>query len=90
MTLTSHRLIWSKPGYDHDLNLSLSAVLIYEQEEGGLMSSDKINLTLVDPASSAQTVSRMAFKQGGQKQFANKLHQALAQRQWEVKVTTFI
>ena len=50
------------------------------------MSSDKINLTLVDPASSAQTVSRMAFKQGGQKQFANKLHQALAQRQWEVKV----
>jgi len=86
VTLTSHRLIWSKSSYDHDLNLSLSAVLLFEQEEGGLMSSDKINLTLMDPTTTAQSVSRLAFKQGGQKQFANKLHQALAQRQWEIKI----
>lgn len=89
LALSSHRVIWSKAGYDHDLNLSLSAVLLVEAEEGGLMSSDKISLTVVDQAGGGggrQSVSKLVFKQGGQKPFIKKLHDALAMRQWEVKV----
>ena len=54
VSLTSHRLIWSKRSCDHDLNLSLSTVLLVEDEEGSLMSSDKIILTLIDPTTSQQ------------------------------------
>ena len=81
LALSSHRLIWSKAGCDHDLNLALSAVLMVEHEEGGLMSSEKVSLTCID-----QTVCKLAFKQGGCKPFMKKMHDALALRQWEVKV----
>jgi len=90
VSLTSHRLIWSKRSCDHDLNLSLSTVLLVEDEEGSLMSSDKINLTLIDPTTSQQSNCKLAFKQGGQKQFSGKLHEALAHRGWEVKIVRHV
>ena len=62
VSLTSHRLIWSKRSCDHDLNLSLATVLLVEDEEGSLMSSDKIILTLIDPTTSQQVWPVVTFE----------------------------
>ena len=71
-----------------DLELSLGYVALVEEDEGWLMSSEKILLHLVDPSQSGQTLVRLAFKQGGRRAFAEKLFEALRQRRWEVKVET--
>ena len=49
-----------------------------------------IKNVLLTILASEQYNCKMAFKQGGQKQFSGKLHEALAHRGWEVKIVRHV
>ena len=66
--------------------MSLGCIALVEEEEGKLMSSEKIVMHLVDPTESGQNVVKMAFKLGGKRAFVEKLYEALKQRRWEIKI----
>ncbi|XP_059093090.1 vacuolar protein-sorting-associated protein 36-like isoform X2 [Tigriopus californicus] len=89
--LTSHRLIWHNPAIESaHLSLPLPLVVFLEEETGGLMKSPKIVLHLAPAhgsgASPTANFVKLSFKQGGEKQFKAKLHDALEQKQWEIVV----
>jgi len=90
--LTTHRLIWSGKGAEITLFLNLVA-LAEEEPSGGFMKTDKITLHLMEPppnpqgesvvASSSYNFVRLAFKNGGMKNFTSKIQESLTQRRWQ-------
>ena len=49
MFLTTHRIAWTTRGRDGDITLSLSLVVLAEEEQNGFMKSEKIVLHLAAP-----------------------------------------
>lgn len=92
INLTTHRLIWSGKGGDLTLSLSLVAVAD-EEQSGGFMRSEKMTLHLLEPppnplgesavTSSSYNFVRLAFKNGGMKNFTGHINAALSQRKWQ-------
>ena len=78
--LTSHRLFWHNK---HNLlHIDLQNVLLVEMEAPKTFKSPKMVIRFLNDA-----ITRLSFKDGGEKSFERRLHQALAQRQWEVEAT---
>ena len=96
LCLTSHRLIWSNQSVlASDLVLPLHLIILVEEEIGSFMQSDKLVLHLDSPPPGAVSPSgmqsgsnhvRLALKQGGMRSLADKLNEAIKQKQWNINV----
>ena len=96
LCLTSHRCIWSNQSIlASDLVLPLQLIIFVEEEIGGFMQSDKLVLHLNSPPPGAVSPTgmhsgsnhvRLALKQGGLRSLADKLNEAIKQKQWNINV----
>lgn len=98
LLLTSHRIIWK----DHKdqkciLSLSLSCVVMVDEEGATFTKSAKLSLHLSAPDSQKPTgpvlssrfsYVRFSFKEGGQKEFQRSLLEEMQRKRWETKPTS--